>query len=162
MSKLKEKLAGYAMAAVIVVGIFLIVNIFFGPPGRKTPKATVTTFVKGFENANYSSIAECYVPSIRKPLEEFFDDRTSSQQSSLILLSNPQIAEPVGLHHMLIPVYLSRSKLSVLEYQEAIEGNSAYAEVALGVDGDFSGVYLIFQLEKVGEEWLINRSYSEE
>lgn len=159
---LKEKVLPGVLAIGILVGAYMLYGVFNPPPGRKTPKATVTTYLQGFENANYSSIYESYIPAIGKPLDEFFDLGTSVEESTGVLMKNMQIAEALSMYNMLLPANVSKAKLSIMDYEETIEGNNAMARVKLGINDEFSDTYLMFWFEKVGEDWLITRSYAEQ
>lgn len=157
-----EKVLPVILAVILLAGGIALYNVLNPPPGRKTPKATVQTYLQGFENINFTDVCESYIPSIGKPLDEFFSLNTSVQGSAGVLVRNPQIAEAVSVFEMLLPVVQSKSKLKIMDYQETIESNKASAQVKLGVNDEFSGVYLLFQFEKNGEEWLITRAYATE
>lgn len=158
----KERVLPTLVGVVLLVGVYALYNVFNPPPGRKTPKATIQTYLQGFENTNFTDICESYIPSIGKPLGDYFSLSTSVQDSASVLMRNPQIAEAISMIEALLPAGQRKSKLNILDYQETIINNQANAEVKLGINDTFSGFYLLFQFEKNEEDWLITRVYAVE
>lgn len=161
-SKFMEKIVSFVVAIAILAGAYFIFRAIDLSPGKKTPEATVKTYLEGFSHGNDEQSTACFIPAIATPLAEITAVNTSSEQAfARMMASSAEVSEAWSIYRQLLPAYLKGVKLSVIEYTGTIEETSAKGRIKLGLDGEFHGSYLNFNFMKVGDEWLISRAYTD-